>query len=192
MYRITFKGNSQPILIEDKRAIALLEDMEKGIAQNFLRIDNRGFDTRSIKAIEPATDEMRDDAGEREKREHDKIFSKISSDFEREHKRLVSLPLNERARIMRLPNIVWAALVPGKLMPPEVEEQIITAQGTYFVQHPNMAYASPTVYRRIIETHMPTDAVAPITRIAAQSILKFADSLLWEDLQLARRSPKTS
>lgn len=180
MYKITFKGmSSEPLFVEDAKGKVV---MDTWIADKKARmvLGNTAFFTGDIKQITKI-----------EKTEAELAPSVTSQETEylEFRKKMLSLPIEKRAGILRIPKMIWASHTKQE-MADDVKEQIKARQLTYFTENPKCIYANPKVYKDLITKYQPIaqlEDYKPIQNIVPKAMLRIIEELVRTDLQYSVR-----
>lgn len=177
MYKIIFKGvGIDPIFVEDDSKGKIIMDSWVEDKKTRMVFKNTAFFTGDIKQII----KLEKSAAEMSKGMPDNVENEYL-DF---RKKMLSLSLESRASIMRIPKLVWSAHSES-VMPDEVKEQIKERQLAYFTENPNCIYANPKIYRDLIPPRAMRSQVEdmkPIQNVFGASALRFIENMIQTDL----------
>lgn len=178
MYKITRKGKGEPLFVNDVEGRSLFEawSQEKTIPARLV-IDGLAFMSSDIKAIEyvPLRVETK-----QEEIDHDKEYQSFRT-------KMLSLSIEQRAEIMRIPDLIWMACT-DEPMPPKVRAEIKAAQLAYLTENPNCLYANPKVYRHLIpapKTYRVTENMTSIKNVLPAATLRLVENIIHTDLVYA-------
>jgi len=179
MYKLVFKGSGiDPIFLEDEKGKVIMDAYLNNKSMRLIA-NNQAFNTSDIKTIHLV-----------EKSRSEKYARNTSSE-EQEYaefrKKMLSLPIEKRANILRIPKLVWSSNTDTE-MTDEVKKKIIERQLAYFKENPNCIYTNPTVYKDLIpqKREVPVrDGVKSINSIIGASMLRFIGNAIATDLQYA-------
>lgn len=175
MYKIKLKGRDEPIIIKDDTGKMLRERWIENKLPARLVTENMAFLSTDIKSIEKI---------QRTEAEAPRDNSQNDAEYLAFRKKMLDLPIEARANIMRIPNLIWAAHT-RKVMPEDVKEEIKARQLKYLAENPNCMYANPKVYRDLIPkavTHLTIDEMNPIQNVVAAATLRLVQNIIQNDL----------
>lgn len=180
MYKLTFKGrDAEPIFLEDEKGKVIL-DLYLNNKSSRLIANNQAFNTGDIKSIFLV------------EKSRSETFSQNTINQELEYdvfrKKMLSLSLESRSKILRIPKIVWQANTQDE-MTNDIKEEIIKRQFKYFTEHPNCIYSNPACYRDLIpkpiSVFLGKDKAKHINQIVGGSMMRFIEDAVRTDLQLS-------
>ena len=178
MYKIIFKGmGTEPFFVEDDAKGKIIMDSWVEDKKARMVFKNTAFFTGDIKQIIKI-----------EKSEAEIAATKpnvIENDYLDFRSKMLSLPIEKRAGILRLAKMIWNSHTKSE-MPDDLKEQIRSRQLAYFTENPNCIYANPKVYKSLIPKYLPIkqiDVFKPVQNILPTLTLKMVESLVQTDLQ---------
>lgn len=187
MYKITVR-NQEPFFVENESGQRLMKMWlgEEGYPPMPARVVVRGVafhssDIRSIAEVEErataAAPAPRDDR-----------------DFYDERRRILSLSLEDRAQMMRIPNLVWVSQT-GLPVPPELVERVADRQLAYFrYENEHCAYANPSVYKDLVpkaRANPLSGDMQPISNVLPAAGLRLIQNIIQADLIAANETAKS-
>jgi len=181
MYKILFKGTgTEPLFVDDEKGekiwTAWLDNKTARIvAKNF------AFNSADIKNISKV------EKTEAEMAPH--VASGIEQDYLEFRKKMLSLSIEKRANILRIPKMIWGA-VSKDVMPESLKATIIERQTAYFTANPKCIYTNPKVYRDLMPKYLPQkniDAFKPFQNVLAANTLRLIECLVQTDLTYSAR-----
>lgn len=190
MYKISFKGPTEPVYMDEIRGMALYQDWLKDALPLKVELEpGRAILSSTIKAIERGFASP-DKSSQRDQNTDD--IAKIASDYRRDRAIKAAYSAEVKAKDLAVPSLVWKANT-GTALPKELEEQIIERQEAFFKEHPDHSLANPTCYQDLmpikadlrpdIERHENAKRVDHVVRIA---ILDFVERVLQKDQYYAQ------
>lgn len=186
MYKIIFKTrDTEPLTVSDEKGKRVwelwLDDKRTRIV-----INDFAFNTVDIKSIRK---------GEETKAKENHVPKKVMDDYDDFRKKMLSLSLEARSAIMRIPNMVWGSHT-QKVMPDEVKVKIQEIQLNYFKENPNCIFTNPSQYQDLIEKKVLSftqkDSFDSISDVIPVSMLNFVGNIIATDLQYAQRAEVTT
>lgn len=134
-----------PIEIDDERGAVLQDDFVNGNLEIKIKINDSAFLSSNIKGVDKVSG-----ATGRQDEVNTKLRSDVDRDYNAMHKSIRSLPPAERAKSLRVAEMMWYGLTGESEMPPSVVPKIVKAQEKYFKENPNHVYANPICYKKLI------------------------------------------
>lgn len=182
MYKLTFKGkDSEPLFLDDEKGKAVLDAYLQNKSVRLVA-NNQAFNTGDIKSIFLV------------EKNRSEIYAPSTQNKELEYntfrKKMLTLSLEERSKILRFAKIVWEATTDEPITE-TAKEKIRARQLEYFEKHPNCIYANPACYRDLIPVRRETlvrDGVKHINQIVGASMLRFIENAISTDLELASQT----
>jgi len=182
MYKIIFKGMiSEPLFIDDVKGKVVMETWVADKKAKMV-IGNTAFFTGDIKQVTKLEKSEAETAPQ--------VASHVEKEYTEFRKKMLALPIEQRAGIIRIPKMIWASHTKQE-MPEEVKKKIKEQQLVYFTENPKCIYANPKVYRDLIAKHLPlavTENMSPIQNVLPKAMLRIAEELIRTDLQYSRSS----
>lgn len=179
-YKITFKGRDiEPVFTEQDETF--IDQWIDGQLPVRMEINNLAFYSADIKAITSVNDapsETQEESHLNEEREY--------RDF---RMKMLTLSLDGRANIMRIPNMVWQAHG-NRNMPDDVKEKIKERQRAYFEEHPKCIFANPKVYRDLVPQNLDNprkDELRLMKPYLSVGVMKLVENIIQTDLRYAER-----
>jgi len=176
MYKIIFKGmGNEPLFIDDTKGKVVMETWVADKKAKMV-IGNTAFYTGDIKQITKVEKSEAEAAPQ--------INTQVEKEYTEFRKKMLALPIEQRAGIIRIPKMIWASHTKLE-MPEEVKQKIKERQLAYFTENPNCIYANPKVYRDLIAKHLPQASVenmSPIQNVIPKAMLRLAEEMIRTDL----------
>ena len=175
MYKITIKGkDAEPIFLEDG------EDILKRWTENKLParllIKDMAINSSDIRTIQKI---------QKTEAENANNFDRNGEiEYVNFRRKMLSLSVDERGNIMRIPNMIWKAHGNGE-MPQNVKDEIKLRQITYFTENPNCIFANPKIYRDLIparRVEKQKDQLNTVTTYIHISMLHLIENIIKTDL----------
>ena len=186
MYKITFKGKDiEPVFVEDEKGKQVWDIWLQNKTARIV-VNNSAFSTSDIKNISL----MEKTRAEIYKPE----TTQQNADYDSFRKKMLSLSIEQRAQILRIPKLVWESST-NEIMTDEVKEKIKARQLAYFKENPNCIYTNPHAYQDLIPRNnfAPSfDGVKKISNLVGASMLGLISNAIATDLQYAQTEARTS
>ncbi len=98
-------------------------------------------------------DEERDRVlkSEATKESNDKYLEEVGKEYRNEMIRVIKLPIQEKAKIVTLPKLMYQAYTGSVNAPQEFLDEVMARQLDYFKEHPTHAFANPTCYKDLLK-----------------------------------------
>lgn len=182
MYKLIVR-NQEPIFIQDESGERLLKmwlnQGQEGVEMLPARISFKGIgfysaDIRAINKVAPSEAEVGKTQNVQDDREYQEYRRKI-----------LSLSLEERAEIMRVPNLVWSSQTKQE-MPEDIIAEIKKRQLAYFQENPNCMYCNPKVYKNLIPKpylELPIENMQRLSNVLYASTLRLIQNMIEADLK---------
>lgn len=182
MYKIIFKGvGIEPIFVEDDVKGQIIMDSWVNDKKARMVFKNTAFFTGDIKQIVKL---------EKSEAELSKgMPDSIEKEYLEFRSKMLSLPIEKRANILRLVKMIWAAHTELPLTD-EIKEKIIERQLAYFKENPKCIYANPKVYRDLIPRFIDKkqiESLNPIQNTIPALTLRLVETLVQTDLRYSLR-----
>ena len=145
-FRIIFKGQIPDEFMDDIRGVKISQMWEENRLTGKVNINGNVYDSSSIKAIISGFTNPDSSAA---KEKHIQDIKEIREDNQKYLARKMAMTAEERAKDTGLAELVYSAFA-RKPMPPEIKEEVIKRQTTFFKENPTYADAKPTCYRDLI------------------------------------------
>lgn len=182
MYKISIRGQ-EPIFVEDEMGVRLWNMwMEQGDEKMPTKVAVKGVafyssDIRGITKIQKTEAEL-------------STYTQVDDgEYDTYRNNMLSLPIERRAQIMRIPNLIWKSHTKQE-MPDETKQLIKERQLAYFKENPKCIYANPKCYRdlmpRPIELHK-LENLNPVQNMLPTSTLRLVERMIQTDLEYSAR-----
>jgi hypothetical protein len=182
MYKIIRKGKEEVLFIDDVNGANLLKKWSNDEhLPARLVIGKTAFLTSDIKAIEQVELTPAEKAPQHKK--EDKAYTSF-------REKMLSLSLEERANIMRIPNMIWQSHWGNKKMTDEVKSEIKKRQLEYFKQNPKCVFANPKIYQDLIgqpRIEYGTGDFTPLNSQLPTAVLNIVQNIIQTDLTLSKK-----
>lgn len=142
MYRLIRKGKEEDLMLDDIQGHALFTKWSTGEhLPARVTLNGVAFLSSDIKAIEY----VKKTAAEMTKAPSDHEYLTF-------REKMLDLPIEKRADILRIAKVVWQAHAGKTPMPDEVKKEIQKRQLAYFKENPKCIFANPKIYQELIPT----------------------------------------
>lgn len=142
-YLLTFKGEIDPIILDDHKGIKLLDDWSNGKLPETVRINDTAFSRSAIKAVvKQHHDSSKDDNRE-------KLMDDIRT-YHTMHLYQRSQSPETKAQHSPLPTTIYWVHTGTPLVPEALQAHIDERQIAFFKDNPQRIHADPACYRDLL------------------------------------------
>lgn len=183
MYKIIFKGKDlEPLTVDDQNGKRVWDIWLTNKATKLV-LQNTAFNTTDIKTISKMA------KTKAEKSSFDAHQAKVNAEYHNFRTKMLSLPIEQRAKMLRIAKMVHQALT-GTELPDDIKPQVEERQLAYFREHPKCVYANPSCYRDLIavdEKRKKDGNFNPASNTVGRSALRMIEEIIRTDLQYSAR-----
>jgi len=144
-YKITFKGNVEPIFLSNEEGVQFYNDWFMGDLPERIKLKGMVVLSNTIKAIE---ENVKDPDASSVKQGWE-IVQEVNDDFREFTAALLRQPAEERAQFTGIADMMWTSMT-HEPMTAEQKETVIERQTAFFKEYPNYAFANPKCYEDLI------------------------------------------
>jgi hypothetical protein len=173
MYTVFFKGEIDPIQVDDKKAASLRQLLTSASRNDMFDLNGSMYSVGSVKYLQ--------------KREEPVPMANPHAEGEAVYldARMARLrrPIAERAKDMTVFKLMWQAHtgINLKQIPEHLMVAIVARQEGYLREHPDLTYANPICYKDIIDAEPVSDDDRQIAVGARASAMRLVENLLRAD-----------